>query len=138
MDYLALKAEFANDPAGLGYAPYWADGTDWKLAELINAVSPSISINRGVVPSYEVVNATVTAEWSALSAAEKQRYQTIVGAGYVDFGNPNVRAAFQQMFGAGTGTRAALLAAVVRNGSRAEQVVGQSVSVADVSQARAS
>jgi hypothetical protein len=135
IDLLALKAELQADPLGLGYAAHLASGTDWKLAELLNAVRAGISIDRGVIPSYEIINATVPAEWASLSAANKQLYQTLTGAGQVDSQNANTRAAFLQMFAQGTATRAALAALVTRPGSRAEQLWGESVTVLQVSRA---
>jgi len=129
MDLAALKAELLADPLSLGYAPMLAGGQDSTVADAMNAVRQSIDINRGVIPSYEIVNATTPAEWTALSAAEKQRYQTLTGAGQVDSGNANVRAAFQAMFAAGTATRTALTALLTRKGSRAEQLWGAGVAV---------
>jgi hypothetical protein len=137
IDLAALKTELLTDPTGRGYAAPLATGTDWMAADLLNAVQAGISIDRGVIPAYEIINATVASEWTALSAAERQRYQTLTGAGQVDSSNANVRAAFAAMFAAGP-TRTALTALLTRQGSRAEQLFGQSVSVADVSRARAS
>jgi hypothetical protein len=136
MDYATLKAELLADPLGLGYAAPWVEGSDWQLADLLNAVRPSIAVDRGVIPSYEIINATVPAEWASLSAAEKQRYQTLTGAGQVDSAHANVRAAFLAMFAAGTATRTALAALASRPGSRAEQLLGGSVSMQDVARAR--
>ena len=124
MDLAALKAELLADPLGLGYAPMLAGGQDSTLAGALNAVRQTIDINRGVIPSYEIVNATTPTEWTALSSAEKQRYQTLTGAGQVDSANANVRAAFQAMFAGGTATRTALTALLTRKGSRAEQLWG--------------
>ena len=136
MDYAALKLELTTDPAAIGYAAAWAEGSDWKCADLLNAVRQTIDVDRGVIPSYEIINATVPGEWTTLSVAERQRFQILTGAGQVDSGNANVRAMFQAMFGAGTTTRTALVALLTRKGSRAEQVFGQGVSMNDVAQAR--
>ena len=124
MDLTVLKAELLADPAGLGYAPLLAAGQDGTLADALNLVRDGIDINRGVIPAYEIVNATTPAEWAALRAAEKQRYQTLTGAGQVDSANANVRAAFQAMFAASTATRTALVVLLTRKGSRAEQLFG--------------
>lgn len=124
MDLAALKAECTSDPASLGLAALFAAGQDGTVADALNLVRDGISIARGVIPSYEIVNATTPTEWTALSSAEKQRYQTLTGAGQVDSGNANVRAAFNAMFGSATLTRAALVALLTRKGSRAEQVFG--------------
>ena len=136
IDYVALKAEMTNDPTGLGFA---ADthGDDQFRADLLNAVRATIDISRTVIPSYEIINATVMSEWTALSAANKQLYQTLTGAGEVDASNPNVRTAFTTMFAAGA-TRTALAALQTRKGSRAEQLFGQNVSANDIAIARRS
>lgn len=136
MDYLALKAELQNDPTGLGYAADWASGNDWSLADRLNAVSTGTLINRGMIDAHEILSATVPTEWTSLSAAEKQRYQTLTGAGQVNGLNANVRAAFNQMFGSTTATRAALVALLTRPGSRAEQLFGHAVSDRDIASAR--
>jgi hypothetical protein len=125
MDLAALKAELTGDPAALGLAAL----SDGFAADALNAVRAGIDVARGVIPSYEIVNATTPAEWTALSAAEKQRYQTLTGAGQVDSSNANVRAAFSAMFAAGTATRTALTALLTRKGSRAEQLWGAGVTV---------
>ena len=117
MDYLVLKNEILTDPKSLGYA-----GKDiWQIAELLNTIGLSNgTINRGVIPSYEVINATVPSEWAACTAQEKQRYQIITGAGQIDSANANVRATFQAMFAAGTQTRTNLTALLIKSCSRAE------------------
>lgn len=137
MDIVALKAELFADPLALGYAPLLAVGADGTIADLLNAVNQSIEIERGVIPSYEIINATTPADWAALSAAEKQRYQTLTGASQVDTANANVRAAFQAMFAAGTATRTALIALLTRKGSRAEQLFGAGTVVDHMSIAEA-
>ena len=132
MDYAALKAEIVADPAVLGYAPLWAAGDDIGLAGVLNAIRQTIDINRGVIPSYEIINATTPTEWTALSNAEKQRYQTLTGAGQVDSGNANVRAAFQAMFAVGTASRTALATLLTRKGSRLEQLFGAGATASDL------
>lgn len=117
MDYLVLKNEILTDPKSLGYA-----GKDiWQIAGLLNTIKLSNeTINRGVILSYEIINATVPSEWAALTAQEKQRYQTITGAGQIDSSNTNVRATFQAMFVVGTQTRINLQNLLIRLCSRAE------------------
>ena len=132
MDYLALKNEILNDPKSLGYA----GKEDYQIANLLNTIGLSGEvINRGVIPSYEIIDATVPAEWTALTAVEKQRYQTITGAGNCNSANANVRAAFQSMFAAGTQTRTNLTALLTRSCSRAEALGFESVSHLDVAEA---
>jgi hypothetical protein len=137
MDYVALKTELTTDPAGLGYAAHLATGSYSPIVDLLAASRAGYTVFRGVIPAYEVINATVPAEWAALTAGEKQRYQTLTGAGEVDVSNANVRAAFAAMFAAGTATRDALVALASRPGSRAEQALGAGITVSADDVARA-
>jgi len=132
MDYIALKNEILTDPKALGYI----GKEDYQIADLLNTIGLGGGvINRGVIPSYEVINATVPTEWALLTAAEKQRYQTITGAGQIDSSNVNVRATFQAMFAAGTQTRANLVALLTRSCSRAEALGFGSVNHLDIAKA---
>jgi hypothetical protein len=135
MDLTALKTELTTDPAGLGYAALVASGHTAGLADLLNAPNAAIRVNRGVIEAYRIVNAIVPGDWAALTAAQKQSLQLIISAGQVDVSDVNVRQAFVDAFGAGTATRAALVGLATRDGSRAEQVLGQPVSHLDVARA---
>jgi len=137
MDYTALKNEFLNDPNGYGYSVYYADGQDWRLAELINQIRDTIFIARGdTVPSYEIFEAIVPTEWDLLSVQEKQRIQLILSMGEISVNGPNTKSAFLLAFGVGTTTRANLIALTTRKGSRAEQLFGHAVSWDDIARAR--
>lgn len=116
MDFVILRNELINDPLGRGYAGM----TDQQAADSLNV--DNRSRERGVVPSYQIIDATVPAEWAALSAAEKQRYQTLTGAGQVNVRSGNARAAFMAMFGAGTQTRSNLSALQNEQISRAAEL----------------
>lgn len=132
LDKQAIKNEITNDPANLGFA----GKTDAQVAALVNA--PGRQVQRGLIPSYEVINATVPAEWAALTAQEKQRYQTITGAGQVDVTNANTRNTFAAMFAAGP-TRTALAALQFRSGARWEELGWERpLDFADIAAARAS
>jgi len=135
MNYLALKNEILNDPNNLGYAPLVAAGTDQFVADILNDPSKGGTKNRGVVASFEVVNAIDPAEWVALTAQEKQRLQFITGAGEVDVSNNNIVNMFKAMFAAGTVTRAALIALALRPASRAEALGLAAVSNSDIAKA---
>jgi len=135
MDYVALKNELLTDPTGLGYASLVAAGQDGDLAVLLNAVRQTINIDRELISSHEIVSAIVPAEWTALSAGERERISFIVGAGEVNPKSQNVRDAFTGAFGAPTITRANIVALLTVKGSRAQQVIGSMVSIADIAQA---
>lgn len=117
MDIAALATELTTDPLARGYSAM----TNQQAADSLNNVKDRPR-DRGVISSYEIIDATVPAEWAALSAAEKQRYQTIVGAGQVNTKNPNTRAAFLAMFAAGTTTRTNLAALQTELVSRAVEL----------------
>lgn len=93
IDLTLLKSELALDPQILGYT-----GSDAEDAARLNAPRPGVTFWRGVIPAHEIVSATDPADWGELTAAERQRYQTLTGAGQVDVSQPNVRAAFAAMF----------------------------------------
>jgi hypothetical protein len=135
MDYVALKNEFVTDPRSYGYAPFWANGQDWKLAELINEIR-AIPINRDIIPAHEIFEAIVPTEWVALSVQEKERIRLLLGMGDVNVRGANTRASFQAAFATGTQTRTNLTALLTRNGSRAEELFGVSISWDDIAKAR--
>jgi hypothetical protein len=126
MNWQELQAELQK--------PAYSGMTDAQAAAVINALA--VTKPAGIIPAYQVINATVASEWAALTAAEKQRYQTIVGAGQIDTSNANVIAAFAAMFGAGTSTRAALLALATVTVSWAQETLGGLVHAGDVGYAR--
>lgn len=139
VDYGALKTECETDPNTLGLTTPFNAGADNEVAEKLNAVDAANgTFYNGVIPSYEIIDATVPSEWAALSADEKQRYQTLVSAGQVNSDNANIRDAFLAMFDAGTTTRDNLIALAQRDGSRAEALFGQgtTISAADIAKAR--
>lgn len=117
MDYVKLKSEITTDPAALGYA----GKTDQQIADLLNSLATGRTIARSVIPAHEIIEATVPGEWALLLATEKQRYQTIVAAGQVNLKGPNTRAMLGAMFGAGTQTRANLIALQSVAVSRAQE-----------------
>lgn len=132
VDYSKLRNEIQADPLARGYAGL----TDAAVADSLNTVNRTV--DRTVIPTYEIINATVPADWTALSAAEKQRYQTLTGAGQIDASNPNVRAAFLAMFAAGTTTRANLAAIQSKTMSRADELGLGTVTPGDVTRAKGS
>lgn len=133
MDYIRLKSEITNDPAALGYS----EASDQQIADLLNARTTNRTTERSIVPSHEILEATVPSEWSALTAAEKQRYQTITGAGQVNLSGPNTRLMLGAMFGAGTQTRANMIALQTIVVSRAEELGLGKVEPGHIQKARA-
>lgn len=137
IDYNILKTEILTDPSGVGYGSFLNRGDDEGIAKLINTVSTRFPIDNTIIPSYLIVNNTAPTEWTALSANEKQRYQTITGAGSVDASNTNIRTSFTTMFSGGSITRANLIGLLTSPGSRAEYLFGSDIGVnnSDISKA---
>lgn len=129
-NFPALAAELA--------LPAYAGLTAAAAAALLNGTDSPAVAARALVPAYEVFEAIAPAEWAALTANEKQRVQTILGMGQVDLSGANTRAALAAAFGAGTATRAALLALQTQSvpRSRAVAVFGSPVTAQDVTAAR--
>src|SRR3990172_2184325 len=121
----ALKSEIDSDPTALGYA----GKNDQEVADLLNTLNPSIRIDRDIVSTWEVIEATVPSEWASLSADEKNRYGIFASLGTINLKGTNIRNAFGAMFAAGTTTRANLIAIQKRDGTRAEQLFGSGVGV---------
>ena len=102
-DYAALKAEVTNDPLGIGYSGM----TDQQVSDSLN--DPARPRERSVVPSHEVFDAIVPAEYVSLSVANKDRLATVLSMGDVDLSGANTRSALGGMFSAGA-TRDNLIA----------------------------
>lgn len=137
MNYQALKTELTTDPLGLGLAALSSSDAATKLNEVPASASAGRQVAREVVPAWEVFEATVPSDWTALTAAEKQRYQAMLGMGSINLKKPNTRAALAAMFGAATTTRANLIALQYTPASRATVLFGESVNYWDVERARA-
>ncbi len=131
MDYKALKTELTTDPLARGYA----NMSIQAAADSLNTANrPS---TRKTVPAHEVLEATVASEWASLTADQKARYALFTGAGDVNVAGANTRAAFGAMFGAGTQTRANLLALVAGQlVSRATELELGQLTAGDIERAR--
>lgn len=130
MNYQVLNSEITSDPAGLGYA----GKNDAQIAALLNAINQTSQ--RDIIPAYEILEAMDATEFAALSAAQKTIYQIFISAGSVNIKGANTRAAFGAMFGAGTATRAAILALRDVQRSRADALGLGLVTAGDVFLAR--
>ena len=130
MDYRILADELAGDPLGRGYAGM----TDAAAATPLNTANRAVE--RGLVAAHEIFEAIVPSDWTVLSAAEKQRLQTIMSLGEVNLRGTNTRAALAAAFGAGTATRTALVALQSEMMSRAAELGLSAVAKNDVTVAR--
>jgi hypothetical protein len=140
IDYAALRTELLTDPTSIGYATAYNTGQDQAVADLLNA--PRVTVDRGLVPTYEVARELVPSEWVNVSAVNRSLYQAYITPPLIDTAHANVRAAFNLIFLANNCplTRAAMVAVATRQGSRVEKLfgVGTTVSNLDVAIARRS
>lgn len=104
MDYNILRNELINDPLSRGYVGM----TDQQVSDSLNTANRPVI--RTSVDTWEVLEATVDSEYTAMSTANKTRYQIFISAGTLDPSRPNTKAAFASMFGPSTQTRTNLLA----------------------------
>jgi len=138
-DYVILNTEITTDPESLGYA----GKTDPEVADLLNTiglVAPAEKVDVGVLNGQELSMAVEITEYVALNAASRDGWNTILSAGdgQVDVDDQRVVDQIAAIWGAGTTTRANLLALKTRPCSRAETLFGRGVSIhhLDVAQAR--
>jgi len=93
----------------------WAtlSGTTAQKLAAVNAATVAAPADPAIIPSYAIYNALDPAEFVGLTAAQQQRVRDLFGMGTVDVSSgTNARAMLVSIFGAGTATRAALVAVV--------------------------
>ena len=141
IDYNELKLEIDNDPFNLGYKQgdnSWRN--DNNIASRFNEVPPSgipgREVDREIVDTWEILEATTEQDWGNLSNQEKTRYQTIVSVGKVKLKGTGIRAQLNAMFNNGTATRDNLVALRKGPASRAEVLFNEPVNYWDVGRAR--
>lgn len=134
MNFLALKTEIQTDPAGLGYGTWATPADDARIAGLINDATKR-TINRMLVPSWEIVGAFNPAEFVALTQLQQAQLTTILSGGLVNIQNTNVRSIVGGIFPVGP-TRTALLALQTQTVSRADELNFGTVQVGELTTAR--
>jgi hypothetical protein len=134
-----LNTEFTTDPGTVGYSTCAVTDDACILAKLNGpCASGSCQLNRGVISGVQLQAALDPAEFGALTALQLTELQTlfILGSGSVDVSKGNVRTILASMFPAAGPTRTALVAAVSRQGTRAEIVCKRAATLCDVSLGR--
>lgn len=114
--------------------PAYSGKTDQQIADMLNAKTRSAE--RAVVESYEVLECIVPSEFTALTAAEKTRVQSILACGKVNLRGPNTRGMLAAAFDANTTTRANLIALQGKAVSRAEELGLGEVQAGDVARVK--
>ena len=131
MNLIVLHDELVNDPLGRGYVAM----TDAQAATDLNTNQRTALRTR--VETWELLEATVNAEYDALATANRTKYNAILAMGTINPAGTNVRAILSALFGAGTVTRTNLLALQNRTVNRAEELGLGRVEPGDVQAARA-
>lgn len=106
-DYQGLRTEIAK--------PAYNGLTDTQIAALINTTTITLTPSPLTLTGGQLYNAIVPAEWTALTAAMQQNIRDILysaGAGIDVSSGTNARNMILLAFGAGTQTRANLVALV--------------------------
>lgn len=127
MNYQILAAELA--------LPAYTGLSDQAAADALNTANISVDVD--TISGSDVFEATTQADYSALTATQKNLYHAIMGMDTIRVRGSNTRAALLAMFGAGTQTRTNLAALQTTLTSRAAQLGLPSVGAHHVAYARA-
>lgn len=129
-----LKTEITTDPVGLGYA----GKTDKEVADTMNLVRDTITIDVDRVSNEGLLAAVVGSEFMALTAEKQRGWLAIMALDNVPVRNTNIRGQIAAIWGAATTTRQNLLDLQTKDGSRAEAIWGDGAKVThlDVAKAR--
>lgn len=131
----ALTSELQTDPKGLGYDA--GQGNAYDIAILINTAPEPIAagqqeqIYRLKMLSADIMAGIVLSEFAALTQANRDYCAMLFSAQFVNTGDASLRTQLASIFGAGTTSRANLIAAAQKNASRAEALWGDGFRVTD-------
>lgn len=128
MDLVALKNEIQNDPQSIGYS----GKSHEDIAKLLNR--PVRNVDRDTISGGQIAACLVKADWTALSAADKNYLQVFIAAQDMPL-TIQLKNELGGLFGVGTGTRTNLLVMLKQSGSRAKELGLESVTTSDVADA---
>jgi hypothetical protein len=141
IDPAVLATDINTGPLAGECALHLTTGNDQAIANIFNLRRATIQVNKGYLTPDEVVNAIVYSEYSGGGTGANIARQ------YVDMlmSIPRInveegsqpRAGLLAVFAAGTTTRANLIAAATRTGSRAEELFGRDTSISSSDVAKA-
>ena len=137
LDYAALKTEITTDPNAYGYAEFIATRTDWKVAALLNKTRAAIAVPRADVTPLEILEAIKVTDFvSNANALYAAWFQALAAYPSIRILNENatdtrVMTNLMTILANGSASENRLRALASRPGSRAEQLFGVGVTVAD-------
>jgi len=127
----ALHDEIEADPEGIGYKT----NGDWKgdqiIADLINDPANGDVVQRQYVNPQEVIEQIALADWETISASQRLYIQLLPSLTIISAvqNETEVRNNLLIIFGAATTTRDNLIGVVQKDGSRAEVLWGEGVTI---------
>lgn len=128
--HAVLQSEIDNDPAGRGYKTGGVYRDDVEIARLCNDVVAGQTVERTLVDVRLLQEQVVATEYLALSVGQQNLWTALIAAGErVDIRNANIRAQGAAVWGAGTTTRANIVALQSKPASRAEVLFGEGAAV---------
>ncbi len=126
MDLAALKTEIT--------LPAYVGKSDVECADMLNAIGPLV--NRESVDGGQLAGAIVRSEFVALTANDRAYVSMLIPAQNIPL-TAGFKTEIGGVFGAGTATRANLVALLKRSGSRSEELnLGGPVTSSHVANAR--
>jgi len=129
MDLQALKNELTADPLARGYSGM----SDEEAAASLNANGRQV--DRTSITGGEIAASLVRAELAALTAGEQNYVRALIGADSIPL-TANFKTEVGAVFGAGTATRANIIALLKRSGSRADELGLGHVTESDIADAK--
>lgn len=115
--------------------PAYAGKSDEEAETLLNARVKQV--DRESVSGGLIAGVIVRSEFAALTAGDKQYVQLLCTCPSIDM-TATLKTELGGVFGAGTATRAAMIAAIKRSGSRAEELGLGGVTTSNVADAKRS
>lgn len=125
----AIKTELTTDPLNRGYASL----DDEQAARAFSR--PDRTVDREQLPSGVLVSCLDKADFAALAAADRTYLNLFVSASDVPI-TAAVKQVLAGMFAAGTTTRANIVQAMQRSGSRAIELGLGNVTASDIADAK--
>jgi hypothetical protein len=137
LDYATLKQELQTDPTTLGYAPLIAVGDCSSCTKLLNKSRSTIAIPRSDVDPQEIIEAINISDFLTTSTPiENEWFSALLRLTSVRIFKANgsdtrMLSNVMKLLVNSSGSETRLRELATRNGSRAEQLFGEGVSIAD-------
>lgn len=127
--YTALRSEIENDPASLGYAPFRLSGSDNAIADALNLVRSTITVNKASMNFNDFTHAMIS-QLNTLSTAQGTQMQILGTAGIIYLGDTATRTYLEGVYST-TAAKNQLQALYTRTGSRAEFLWGDGTTISN-------